>query len=306
MKYKILLKKTNEITENEWLIYVKEFNVVFKTKFSKDDFIRKYTIAPLGFSFHSLVYVNDILIGAQSYIVELLNYKAEVIRVACGCDTFIKEDYRKSFTLFYDICESPDTVLTEYNVKAYIANPLPKLLEYHEATQTGFHLIAHLSTYVLPLTFKVVHPKLGFLDLIYKPILQIVLMIRSQNKTSIHNDEKLFRPHEYYSPYDYRTSQGKVGDIKFSWLWTKKNKHIKIINDNFESKGDIFTVSKYLNRKYRKNAEAIVFITANKLALPFKLFHKREMFIGKLLSGDINKDDFFNINNWKFSRGLFD
>ena len=63
----------------------------------------------------------------------------------------------------------------------------------------------------------------------------------------------------------------------------------------------ILTASKFLINKHRKKAEAIVFITTNKLALPFKLFHKREMFIGKLLSNDINKEEFFDRPR-KFSR----
>ncbi len=305
-KHKIVVKKTNEITEEEWQIYVREFNSNFNRDYSKEDLIRKYTETPLGFSFHSFAYMDDNLIGAQSHIIELLDYKSDVIKVACGVDLFIKEEYRKRFTLLSDLWQSSDSVLVEHNVKAQISNPLPDLLQYNEAAQTGFQLISHLSTYVLPLTFKAVHRKLGFLDLFYKPLLQLMLIARSRNKSSIHKDRKLFKAHEYYSPYDYKTYQEQVGELKFSWLWSKIT-HLKIIiiNDNFKSKGDIFTASKYLISKHGKKAEAITYITTNKLKLPFKLFHKHEMFIGKLLSNDL-KDDFFNICNWEFTRGFFD
>lgn len=306
-KYKILVKKTNELTENEWLIYVNEFNRIFNRNYSKDDLIRKYTVTPLGFSFHSLVYVDNNLVGAQSQIVELFDYKKQVIKVACGVDLFVKEEYRKSFTLLNDLWESADSLLLEYNVKAQIGNPLPDLLAYHEAAQTGWRLISTLSTYLLPLSFKVVHPLLGFLDLFYVPLLQFALTVRSLNKSSVDKVERLFKAHDYYSPYDYATIQEQVGDLKFSWLWSNI-KHLKIIiiNDNFKSKGDVFAASKYLVKKYRKKAKAITFITSDKLALPFKLFQQRELFIGKVLSDDIDRNEFFNMNNWKFSRGFFD
>ena len=306
-KYKIVVKKTNEITENEWSIYVKEFNINFNRDYTKDDFQRKYTETPLGFSFHSFVYMGSNLIGAQSYMVELFYYKTDVIRVACGVDLFIKEDYRKSFTLLSDMWEAADAILTKHDVKAQIANPLPDLLTYNEAAQTGFQVISHLSTYVLPLSFKVIHRKLGFLDRLYQPLLQFILTVKSRNKSPIHKDEKLFKAHEFYSPYDYKTFQEKVGDINFSWLWSKIT-HLKIIivNDNFKCKGDVFAASKYLIKKHRKKAKAITFISVNKLTMPFTILNKRELFIGKLMSDDINKEDFFNINNWEFKRGFFD
>ena len=306
-KYKIVIKKTPEITEKEWSVYIEEFNRIFNQDYSKNDFIQKYTKTPLGFTFHSLAYMDNNLIGAQSYMIELLDYKAETIKVACGVDLFIREDYRKTFTLLSDLWESADSLLIAIGVKAHISNPLPELLSYHKAVQTGFQLISPLSTYVLPLTLKVIHPKLGFLDWLYYPLLQSMLAARSRNKSSVHKDKKRFKAHEYYSPYDYKTFQEQVGRLKFSWLWSAgKHTKIKIINDNFKARGDVYTASKYLMKKHRKKAEAIVFITTNKLALPYKLFHKNEMFIGKPLSNDINKEDFYNISNWEFSRGFFD
>lgn len=305
-KFKIVVKKTNEITEDEWDIYVEQFNGVFRSNFSKNEFLIKYTQTPLGFSFHSFIYFNNEFVGSQSFIVELLRYKNQIIKVACGVDLFLDEKHRKSFTLIDQLWKSADTILQAYNVKAHIGNPLPALLAYNEAAQTGFQLISQLSTYVLPLTFKAVHKKLGFLDFIYHPILLAVLSARSKNKSPIHKTEKLFKAHQYYSPYDYKTTQEELGNLKFSWLWRNKNKHLKIINDNFETKGDIYTASKHLASEYINKAEAIVYITTNKLSLPFKLFHKREMFIGKILSEEIDSNDFYNINNWEFRRGFFD
>jgi len=306
-KFKIVVKKTNEITEDEWSVYIKEFNINFNTNFDKEDFIKKYMITPLGFSFHSFVYVDNNFVGSQSNMVELFDYKTDVIKVACGCDLFIMEQYRKNLTFLFDLWESADSILIEHNVKAYIGNPLPDLLEYHETAQTGFRLISYFPTYILPLTVKVVHPNLGFLDLFYRPILNLIITIRSLNKSPIYKQKKLFKTHEYYSPYDYKTYQEKVGDIKFSWLWTKfTHLKINIINDNFKRKGDLFSAANHLIKKQGKEAEAIAFMTTNKPTLPFIFFQKREMFIGKILSNDINSDDFFNINNWEFSRGFFD
>ena len=305
-KFKIVVKKTHEITEEEWVIYVREFNGVFKSNFSKDAFLRKYTQTPLGFSFHSFVYFNEHFVGAQSYIIELLNYNNNVVKVACGVDLFLNEKHRKSFTLIDDLWKSADSVLIKYNVKAHIGNPLPALMAYNEAAQTGFRLISPLSTYVLPLTLKAVHKRLGFLDFIYIPVLTTFLSIRSRNKSPIHKTEKSIKAHEYFSPYDYKTTQETFENLKFSWLWRNKNKHVKVINDNFKTKGDVYTAAKYLIKKHGAQAEAIIYITTNQLRLPFKLYHKREMFIGKILSNEINSDDFFNINNWEFRRGFFD
>lgn len=306
-RYKILVKTTDEINENEWLVYVEEFNRIFNRKYTKDDFIQKYKETPLGISYHSFAYMDHHLIGAQTYIIQLFDYKSEVIRIACVVDLFIKEEYRKSFTLLADLWKAANSVLTKNHVKALISNPLPELLAYNDAAQTGFRLISALSTYVLPFTFKVVHRKLGFLDALYHPLLKLALSVRSRNNSMIHAQGKLFKAHGYYSPYDYKTRQEELGKLKFSWLWSQL-KHLKIfiINDNFKTKGDVFTVSKYLYEKYGKEAEAIAFITPDKLSLPFKLLNKRELFIGKLLTEDINEDDFFNINNWEFSRGFFD
>lgn len=307
MKYKIGVKKTNEITDKEWLFYVNEFNHIFSRDYSKDDFIRKYTNTTLGFSFHCFVYVDNNMVGSQSYIIELFDYKTDVIRLACGVDLFIKEEYRKSFTLLFDLWKAADTILIEHDVKAYISNPLPALLAYYEAAQTGSRLISHLSSYVIPLTFKIIHPKLRFLDFAYKPLIQIILTVRSKNKAPVHKYEKLFKAHDYYSPYDYKTTQEVDGELRFSWVWSKIT-HLKIIiiNDNFKNKGDVFTASKYLLKKYGKKAEAITYITTNKLELPYMLLNKNEMFIGELLSDDINSDEFFDINNWEFKRGFFD
>ena len=306
MKFTIQIKKTTEVTNEEWQIWVEEFNKIFQTDYKINDFIVKYSQNPTGFSVHAMLYESGIFVGAQSYIIENFLYKNKPIKIACSCDTFIGKKYRKEFYSLYDMCAASEELLMQYNVDAIIGNPSPKLFQYHVEVESGYRLIGKLNTYVLPLSLTAINKNLSFLDFMYFPIIRFLLRIRSKIKKPLYKGDELFKVSNYYSPYDYVSNQDETKDIRVSWIWNK-DKHIKIINDNFRNIGDIYEVSGYLQKKFKSRIDAIIYITSQKRSYqPFVFFHDREVFMGKILSDRISETDFYNIKNWEFKRGFFD
>lgn len=98
---KIISKKTGELTDDEIVQIVDGFNAsMAHSHIDRNELLKKYEMGHYEYSYHSLCYEDEKLIGFISAIPYLYYYNDEVIRTALTCDIFIREEARADFTLF--------------------------------------------------------------------------------------------------------------------------------------------------------------------------------------------------------------
>jgi hypothetical protein len=94
MEYTVRFKLTSDLTPEDWDAYVKAFNDVFNKDYTVEQLKSKYTGTCWGYSMHGLLYVEDLLVGGQTFMPQKVNYKGREILLANGCDSFTLKDYR--------------------------------------------------------------------------------------------------------------------------------------------------------------------------------------------------------------------
>jgi len=97
----IIVKKTTELTSEEWETYIHSFNTIFHKTLDVDHFKHKYFNTIDGFSYHSLLIENKSVVGSCTIIPYEYYIESKTIRVGLAVDVFISEDYREDpYSLF--------------------------------------------------------------------------------------------------------------------------------------------------------------------------------------------------------------
>ena len=92
----IKIVTSSKISESDWLDYTKEFNKVFDQNFSTDHFLNKYIYGNNEESFHSLLYVNDKIVGACTVIPCQYIFQSKNFLMGLTVDVFISESHREN------------------------------------------------------------------------------------------------------------------------------------------------------------------------------------------------------------------
>jgi len=300
----IKIKKTFEICETDWDSYIKLFNLIFHQNYTVAQMKYKYTNTPWGYSLHSLLYIDGVLVGAQSAIPEKLSYQGQEILLACTCDTFIKKECRveidtlaKMFNLLLD-------ALQKDGVVGIIGETYQKLHNYL-CVMCHLKLIGNVCNWVLPVS---VLP--GILGIIFNPILRLgirtALTIAQFSRKPLFRGNEKFKAWEYYTPCMYFTKEFVCANGCRCNYHISTKKHLMIEHDNFQTQHDLVSGIKELLNSLHYKVKAVEYRTGCHLPVPFICYRKGLIFNGKLLSDKVPEEDFYSMDNWQYKRGYFD
>ena len=89
-----IIKKTNDLLEDEKLQICELFYDVFDNKKSVDDFSKQFLGTITGYSYHGLMIENDKIVGCYSAMPFEYNFYSKKYIFALSVDTMIMKEYR--------------------------------------------------------------------------------------------------------------------------------------------------------------------------------------------------------------------
>lgn len=152
----IIVKKTFEITDEEWGQIMEGYNESFDLHETIDTLKDGFCISnKLGYSYHCFAYSDSyILMGYTEFTP--MDYKNN-LRIAVGGRTYIRKEYRSDFLLFAKIVNELKKKCAQDGVCAVTAVPNHNSRDY-AIRINRFIYVADLDYYILPLhPFAILH-----------------------------------------------------------------------------------------------------------------------------------------------------
>ncbi len=313
-----IIKKTNELSQNEKQQICDLFLDVFKKKKSLEDFNKQFLNTTKGYSYHALMVNDDLIVGCYSCIPIEYRYFSNNYFFGLSVDTMITEEYRgnpfnlkKMANLVYEsmLKDEIPFVFGFPNDNVYLVRK--KILKWED--------IGQLDYYILPIKIGNIKPNLKIFDFITILLSKIIKLFTKKsfifdNKTN--NIEKLDTKQFLNYRYSFFNANYKIIEQDKLYFTYKIDVYesintaylidISVMNKtNFNS-----AINHILENE--KNIDIILYV--GKLDFkPFSLFKVPKKYIpktvymsGKILDRSKIKEDIFDINNWNVNLSNFD
>jgi hypothetical protein len=89
-----LFRRTDELSTDEKGQFLSLFGRVFPRTLERKEFERKYLRTPLGYSYHGLMMVDGVLVGAYNLIPYVYNFFGDRVMFGLSVDTMIGQEHR--------------------------------------------------------------------------------------------------------------------------------------------------------------------------------------------------------------------
>jgi len=314
----IFFKTTSEISEQEWISYTSSFNTVFNKHATSNDFKHKYLKTIDNNSYHSLLIVNDEIVGGFSIIPYEYFINKEKVKIGLAVDVFILKEHRNNPMSLYMMYKTLKKKIVDVNIEMVAGVPNDMAYPFWKKV-LGWKDIGCIPYYALPV-------KMGNVVSIAKPILNILnamfLKFWFLNFSNFKQPEKLLpiridKENSLIEEQRYTHIHHKImhAGIFFSYRIVDENGIMTCYLIDFYK-----TENKHKNRSVLKKAiknilksekiDIIVFVGTLSfrsrflIKIPFNKEPKHLYFTGDILSTDKIKEEIvFNLSNWDF--GLF-
>jgi len=315
----VLLKKTNELSDKEIEKFCQLFNEVFLEAQLKTikTFKEMYLNTAQGYSYHSLMYFKEELVGARNtmpmdYIVD-----GKKIIIGVGADFMIKEGYR-SLTNLMKLIKFSEESLLENGIVFDLGLPnknahtiLNRVFQYKD--------IGNLKTYVLPYRVGGIKPGLKYfnwLSILVVNVLFSFSKLRKSYKTQQFlvdkNRDKQAKYRYKWFGADYKMCQMSEFSFIYRILTKDGIRTAFLIDIDKLNPQNITTAVRYILKVDKKSIDLIMYVgylTFNPfplLKIPKRVEPKKFNFHGKFLDLEKHDDRFFNIENWNINLSCYD
>lgn len=314
----VKIKKTSELTSLEVVEIYNLFEKVFNKKRDLSTFFEQYTNTPLGYSYHSMLMIENEIVGFHSCIPFYYEKENEKFTLALGVDTMIDKEHRdfSNFRKMITVCERK---LKDDGFKLRIGFPNDN--SFPLMTKGLKHkTIGQLKTYALVRNISGISSKLKYFDLFSRLIskVQIHLSLLSITRTTPSN-------------YIYKKERNSFNQVRYKWF-DAKYKIVKKANFdfvykimNYEGSDTAFLIDVYpLNKSnfdkavrhiYNNDREKIDlilyvgylhFIPLSLISIPRKYEPKHFNFTCNVFDKDYFDESLLDIKNWDVNLSNFD
>ena len=311
-----IVKKTTELTVSEREQILCLFREVFEKERNLQEFLNQYTQNPLGYSFHSLIKKDGVIVGHNSGIPSYYLVNGKKTLFICNVDTMIKKHCRGIDNFFDLIAHATERYKAEGATMLYgfpndNSYPLLKTLGLMED-------IGKLDTYCLPYRISGIKKSLSFLNLFSKFVCQSFVRISSCFASSRVSSFAIEKEAVSYNKTRYQRSDGHYSIVRcdsFSFVYKIINYEgirtafiIDVIN---KSARNFNKAVSYLLRKEKKNFDLVLYVghlpfySHGLIKVPRKFEPKHFNFTGTLLKSE-NRDLYFSIDSWDVNLSNYD
>lgn len=315
----IFVKKTSELSIDEKVQIATLFNRVFSKNESTEDFFSKYYWTHPEGAYHSLLKVNEYVVGCYSVIPYEYKFFDCDVTFGLSVDTMIDEDYRGSpFNLkkmaaaVYDklLLDGVSFVFGFPNDNIYLVRK--KLLKWVD--------VGLLDFYILPIRIGQLKAGLKFAN--WATRFLAYLMVRyaqlASNKAATQPNYKIQMSDanaEYFisSRYarDYKVVKDEAGYFVYR-IYSEHDAQVAYIVDVQPFKQDRFERAVNTIHENEKHIDAIMYVgklpfhVRNLIKAPSKYAPKEIRMSGRILDGSKVDERVFVMSNWQVGLANFD
>ena len=315
----IVVKKSNQLSENEWSLYTEAFNEVFNKHYLLNHFKQKYLTTVDNCSYHAILIQNEKIVGSCSAIPYQYFLNNQIIRIALIVDLFILESYRSNPYTVYNLYKKLKEYLKKKNITLIVAVPNDMAYPYWKNV-VKWKDIGCLDYFALPINvanitkngLKILNRFSKLAATILLTFSRFIISTEKNQKIRINRDIAAIEKQRYTE--DHKII--KSGKSYFSYrIVNEDNVKACYLIDFYnidKKKRDSFSL--YEAVKYIKSKEEIdLIIFVGKLSflqcvlirVPFKMEPKHLYLMTDILIPDNikNTDLIYNMKNWDF--GLY-
>jgi len=315
----IIVKKTYELTVNEQLQIATLFNRVFSKNESVAEFFNKYYWTTSEGSYHSLMKVDDNIVGCYSVIPYKYKFFNNDVTFGLSVDTMIDEKFRGSPFNFKKMAISIYERLLIDGVSFVFGFPNEKVYLVRKKVLKWVD-VGSLDYYVLPIRVGQLKATLKFgswasrilscLLVGYAQLNWINAVTQSNHKIQMSGtDLEYFISNRYAKNYQLIKDETGYAAYRTSF---ENNTHVAYIVDIQPLEQDRFerTVNAIYNSE--RHVDAIIFVgklpfrVRNLIKIPEKYAPKKVRMSGMILDRSKVDERLFDIANWQVGLANFD
>lgn len=310
------VKKTTELSDLD-LKQIKElFERVFEKERDIEYHLRQYKNNPLGYSFHSLIKDNGIVVGQNSYIPSYYFVDGKRYVFVNSIDTMIDKKYRDFFS-YYDMVTKAYEVMKANGVAFLYGYPNEMSYPLGKKSKLAKD-IGKMHTYCLPIHIGGIKKSLRFLNQISEGGSRLFISIAGLFASSKKDTYLIEKDAATYNETRYKRADGEYNKVTadgFDFYYKIKehegvrtaflidvtekspkafNKAVKHIVKNHSKEFDILLYPGYLKFK-----------NTSMIKLPRKFEPKNFYFTGKALDKNL-PEEIWNISNWDTNLSNYD
>jgi hypothetical protein len=312
-----IVRKTNELTENEQEEILSLFNTIFNRKRPLEHFHNQFVNNPLGYSYHSMMVEDGKIVGCCSYIPSYYLINGKRCLLALAVDTMVNVKYR-DFVNFYKMNIAIRTYIKKEGVVVAIGfpndNSYPVLIKSRLRKDIG-----SLNTYCLPYRIGGIKRQLKMINWFSIIFVKCYVFFTSLISDSKIHQFAIAKEAASYNATRYKRLDGdyhvinRAGGFVYK-LMEYEGVRSAFLIDVFEKSAVNFNKAvRYIIKNHHKEFDILLYVGNlpfgfhGLIRLPQKLSPKQFHFTGNILdNNEVDKDLFFNINNWDVNLSNYD
>lgn len=310
-------KKTTELSTEDLNQILTGFNEVFSLNRPFEVMMNQYTQNPLGYSYHNVVYDDDVIIGHTANVPSYYWVNGEKIEVVNGVDTFIKKEYRDG-SIFLDHFTSTFQDLKERDIKMQFGFPDAKVMKLYAKTRI-VKKIGEMQTYILPYRIGGIKPSLKLFNIFTEAFAWSYVYITGLFASKKIRKFKIEKDAESYNATRYKRMDGayqivRDGDLEFFYkcMPFKGVRAAFLIDVTGKSAKHFNQAVKYILKHNRKEFDVILYVgnlyfsNTGLIKVPQKFAPKQFNFTIKFFDKGFNNQIVNDIRNWDVNLATYD
>jgi len=311
-----VFKKSTELSPEEKDQWLALFSAVFGKTRTTADFDRIFLQAPLGYSYHTLLLRDSLIVGAFNAIPYRYTYFGRETMIALSVDTMIHPDCRDNPFHMKKMAQNAHQKMALDGIPAVIGFPNHNYYEYEKRVVRSRD-IGKLDFYVLPLRLgNVLGRCRRLLNILWLPVLWLILSIRTQvtkvcDSPIAKVDDDQFRRQRYTDDHKILALSGGAECVSRCYVEKNGSTAAYILDVTPMSPANLSAAVRAVRREYRE-ADIIIYVghldfrPCNLSRLPEKLHPQQINMTGKLLQEGVLDERFFKLENWQINIANFD
>lgn len=312
-----VVKKTTELTKEEINQSLQLNNDVFKEQCSYETFMKRNTMNPFGYSYHTLMLVDNQVVGYDSGIPYYYTINGEKVKAVCNIDTMISPKHR-GLENFYDMLTTACRRFKEEGFAFVIGYPNDNAYPLLIGTRI-MKEIGKMHTYCLPLRIGAIKSSLrlfnwaSFLFCRFWVFLSYTFASNRVHKYAIEKDLASFNELRYKQfDTNYKFASFKNAEVVYA-IKDYQGIRTAFIIDIYPKSSKAFSEAvRYIVNKHQKEVDLILypgflpFKNYGLFRIPRKYEPKNFNFTGMIFDKNISKDMFYNILSWDTNLSNYD
>lgn len=312
-----IVKKTTELNREEIRQINSLFEMVFEKNRSDQEFINQSINNPLGYSYHSMMVEDGVIVGLNSFVPSYYIVKGERMLFANSTDSMVAKKFRDFFN-FNDMVTAGFKEMKKDSIKYVYGYPndnsYPVLIK-----SKLYKDIGKMRTYCLPLHIGGLKPSMKVLNPVSSILCRTFVSLSGIFSSRKAARYAISKEDSSYNPSRYKRGDGlySIEEIGGITVFYKIKEHEGVrtafVIDISEKSPKAFNMAvKHIIRNHGKDFDLLLypgwlnFLNTSMIRIPRRFEPKNFNFTGRALDKKAFDDTIWDIRNWDTNLSNYD